>query len=138
MSRQSLVFIVGAPVALVAFLLVFRPLHWDAVRVSGAAFMIVGVGLLTLARVQLGNSFSITPQARALVTTGLYRKMRNPVYVFGAVAIAGVALYLRVPKLLWVLAVMVPLQVVRARAEARTLEEKFGEEYRVWKRTTWF
>jgi protein-S-isoprenylcysteine O-methyltransferase Ste14 len=30
------------------------------------------------------------------------------------------------------------MQVLRARAEGRKLEEKFGDEYREWKRQTWF
>jgi protein-S-isoprenylcysteine O-methyltransferase Ste14 len=31
-----------------------------------------------------------------------------------------------------------PIQVLRARKESKVLEEKFGDEYRQYKRSTWF
>jgi protein-S-isoprenylcysteine O-methyltransferase Ste14 len=34
--------------------------------------------------------------------------------------------------------VLIPMQIVRARKEARVLEEKFGEEYRAYRARTWF
>ena len=36
------------------------------------------------------------------------------------------------------LLVVIPMQIFRARREARVLEEKFGEEYREYRRRTWF
>ena len=71
----------------------------------------------------MGTNFSVTPQARNLVTTGVYSKIRNPVYVFGGIAVAAFFLYLH--RYIWVLAflpVIVPIQWLRARAEARVLE----------------
>jgi protein-S-isoprenylcysteine O-methyltransferase Ste14 len=138
MNPQAWFFIVVPIVGLPLAAIWLRPAQWDAIRVVGLVLMIGGIGLLTLARIQLGNSFSVTPQARTLVTTGLYRRIRNPIYVFGEIGLAGVLLYLGKPKLLWLLLVLLALQVVRARAEGRTLEEKFGDDYRAWKRTTWF
>jgi len=49
-----------------------------------------------------------------------------------------VFLYLRLPKLLWVLAALIPLQVYRARKEDRVLAAKFGDEYGAYKARTWF
>ncbi len=138
MNPQAWIFIVMPPVALTIFVVSLRPTQWDAMHIAGLLLAIFGIGLLTVARVQLGNSFSITPQARALVTTGLYRKIRNPVYVFGAIGVAGGLLYLGMPKLLVLLVALIPVQVMRARAEGKKLEEKFGEEYQAWKRRTWF
>jgi protein-S-isoprenylcysteine O-methyltransferase Ste14 len=73
-----------------------------------------------------------------LVTSGLYSKIRNPIYVFGAIVIAGLALFWNRPYFLWALAVLIPLQIWRARKEARILEEKFGEEHRAYRRQSWF
>ena len=111
---------------------------WTALRVAGAVIAIIGLVLMTLARVQLGNAFSITPQATMLVTHGLYSKIRNPVYVFGMVAGAGVFLYIQRPWLLLLLLILIPMQVARARAESRVLEARFGDEYRRWRQQTWF
>ena len=79
----------------------------------------------------------MTAQARTLVTHGLYAKIRSPIYVFGSIGIAGAILFESQPLLLLVFVVLIPLQVVRTRAEARALEAKFGEEYRNYVRRTW-
>ena len=138
MTRQAWIFVVMPPVALALFVVVARPAQWDPLHIAGLVLTVVGIGLLTVARVQLGASFSVTPQARVLVTTGLYRKIRHPVYVFGAIGVAGGMLYLGRPKLLGVLVALIPLQLWRMRAEGKKLEEKFGDQYYAWKRTTWF
>lgn len=111
---------------------------WSPLRIAGLAVMAAGLVLLTMARVTLGNSFSIAPEARKLVTNGLYSKVRNPVYVFSLFAIVGAALYFQILWLLLLLIPIIPMQVLRARAEARVLEAKFGEEYRQYRAKTWF
>ena len=80
----------------------------------------------------------MTPQARALVTTGLYRKIRNPVYVFGGIGVAGFMMYVGRPIMLLLFLVLIPIQILRARAEGRKLEARFGDAYSEWKRHTWF
>jgi protein-S-isoprenylcysteine O-methyltransferase Ste14 len=47
-------------------------------------------------------------------------------------------LYVKKPRLLLLLMILVPLQIFRARQESRVLEEKSGEEYRRYKAATWF
>lgn len=115
----------------------FQP-PWTPVRIAGLVLMDVGLLLVTIARLNLGNSFSIAPEARKLVTHGLYSKVRNPVYVFSIFAIVGFAMYFQWPLLLLLLIPIVPMQILRARAEARVLEAKFGEEYRQYRARTWF
>jgi protein-S-isoprenylcysteine O-methyltransferase Ste14 len=128
---------VVATLLLLAFI-VFWPGAWNTQRILGSCLLLIGVGLLSLARFQLGRSFAVTAQAKNLVTHGLYSKIRNPVYVFGAVAMAGLFLIVRRPAL-WVLFVaLVVMQIVRARKEAAVLEAKFGEEYRIYRSHTWF
>jgi protein-S-isoprenylcysteine O-methyltransferase Ste14 len=41
-------------------------------------------------------------------------------------------------EFLLALLVIIPVQILRARRESRVLEEKFGEEYREYRRRTWF
>jgi protein-S-isoprenylcysteine O-methyltransferase Ste14 len=112
--------------------------EWTTMRIAGLVLTIVGDALLTIARFNLGNSFSVTAQAKKLVTNGIYSRVQHPVYVFSTLALAGLVLYFQQPMWMLALAVLIPVQVLRARKESRVLEEKFGDEYRVWKRRTWF
>jgi protein-S-isoprenylcysteine O-methyltransferase Ste14 len=98
----------------------------------------VSFALWMTARIQLGRSFSIAPKATALVTRGLYSKIRNPIYVFSAAWIAGLALALGHPIALLLVIPVIPMQIARARREARVLEESFGDEYREYRPKTWF
>ena len=120
------------------WLLISWAVPWNIERYVGSVLVIVGVAFIGVARYQLGKSFSIRPKARELVTHGLYSKIRNPIYVFGAMIILGLILVLQRP-VLWVgLAAIVAIQTVRARREARVLEQAFGDSYREYRRKTWF
>jgi protein-S-isoprenylcysteine O-methyltransferase Ste14 len=123
---------------LVVALMTFGPKPWNWTHWLGLAIAIPALFLLFLARFQLGGSFSVTPQARQLVTGGLYSKIRNPIYFFGEIMIAGFFIAIHKPILLLVLAIVAPVQIVRARKESKVLEEKFGDEYRQYKERTWF
>jgi protein-S-isoprenylcysteine O-methyltransferase Ste14 len=137
--KRSARFVTVVPiVAIAVFMITSDQPPWTPLRLAGLVLAIFGFTLLTVARVQLGNAFSIRPQATMLVTHGIYRRIRHPVYVFGAIGIAGLLLYLNRPNWLAVFLVIVPMQVLRARQEERVLEERFGEEYRAYKRNTWF
>jgi protein-S-isoprenylcysteine O-methyltransferase Ste14 len=124
-------------VVLLAFVVLW-PGRWNGQRIVGSVLLMVGVALLSLARFQLGRSFSVTPQAKKLVTHGLYSRVRNPIYLFGAVVIAGAFLIVQRPAL-WILFLLVgAMQIVRAHKESQVLEAKFGDEYRAYRARTWF
>src|SRR6185437_16919007 len=106
-------------IPLIAFGIIFFQPPWTPLRITGFVLFVGGFAILTWARATLGNSFSVTPQAKALVTGGVYSKVRHPVYVFGALMILGLFLYMNLPWALLLLAIIVPLQIVRARAEEK-------------------
>ena len=139
-GRHIYVFTAFQVVALGVFLwlLITWTSPWNAERYVGTVMALVGISFIALARYQLGRSFSIKAEAHALVTTGIYSKIRNPIYVFGLVMITGLIMVLQMPKL-WILLVVVLIgQTIRARREARVLEAAFGDEYREYRRKTWF
>lgn len=111
---------------------------WGPMRWSGAVLLVGGFALSGLARVQLGESFSVAPEAHELVTRGLYSRIRSPIYVFGLVGIAGLFLVFGRPLGLLLMAFLIPIQWIRTRKEAQVLEAKFGESYREYRRHTWF
>jgi len=139
-SRQLHIFTVMQIVAVSALLWIIftRPGTWDWQRDVGTVLIIAGICGITIARYQLGKSFAIKPEAHQLVMHGVYSKIRNPIYVFGAIMIAGIVLILHRP-MLWLLVVaVIILQTFRARREAQVLEAAFGDAYREYRRKTWF
>ena len=136
--RLNLVTLAAVLVAVVLFAHSAWGHPWTPWRIVGLAILIPAFVLFVAARITLGRSFSVQARATALVTTGVYSKVRNPIYVFGALMIVGILIFVHQPWWLLVLVVLVPMQVWRVRKEERVLEEKFGDEYREYKRKTWF
>lgn len=129
-------------VLLVAALCLFVPqfLHqpWTSLRIAGAMVAVASLSLIVTARFQLGRAFSLRAKATRLVTTGLYARIRNPIYIFGCFFFLGLAMFIPAWWLLLALVIVIPIQIVRARREAAVLEATFGDEYRRYRQQTWF
>src|SRR3954453_2784824 len=97
MKIRPLMFTAIPPLAIAYLMARFVPAQWDANTVIGIVLLVLGVAMVTLARLQLGNSFSVRPQAKALGKSGIFSRVRNPIYVFSAIAIAGGILYAERP-----------------------------------------
>jgi protein-S-isoprenylcysteine O-methyltransferase Ste14 len=136
--RTNLITLAAVLAAVVWLVLHADLVEWTPVKVAGAVVAGVSLALLVTARLQLGAAFSVKAKASKLVTTGLYAKIRNPIYVFGALALLGMALVLGNWVLLALVLLLSPIQVGRARKEEAVLAAAFGEEYARYKAGTWF
>ncbi|MGA9804899.1 MAG: isoprenylcysteine carboxylmethyltransferase family protein [Terriglobales bacterium] len=116
----------------------FGPGPHGLARWLGLLLGFIGLGGVILARYTLGRSFSVVPKATELVTSGIYSRIRNPIYVSGMILLVGIVLILWRPELLIILLVLIPMQIIRARREAAVLEAKFGDAYREYRQRTWF
>jgi protein-S-isoprenylcysteine O-methyltransferase Ste14 len=87
---------------------------------SGNAFAVV---VLT----QLRESFSIMAEARQLVTTGVYRRVRHPLYLSEEIAAIGVVMQFLSPWTALILAVQIGFQLRRMRNEEVILAVIFPE-----------
>jgi protein-S-isoprenylcysteine O-methyltransferase Ste14 len=114
------------------------PVPWNGYRIVGLILSVVAAGFLLAARYQLGSSFAVQAKARQLVTRGIYSRIRNPIYVFSTLMLLGLVIAYQRPIFLLVLAMLVGVQITRARIEAQVLENAFGEEYRSYRSRTWF
>ncbi len=111
---------------------------WPPLRVAGAALVVIGYILLITARIQLGKSFAVTAQAKALVTRGLYSRFRNPIYLSVDIMWFGLILVLHLYWLFVPLFALIVLHVFRARREAQILQDAFGQSYIDYQQRTWF
>lgn len=125
-------------VGVLAWVLARWETPWNLERYVGTVLAVAGITGIILARIELGRSFSVRAEAHKLVTTGVYSKIRNPIYVFGTIMLAGVILVVEQPKWFAALVVVIIAQTMRARREARVLEAAFGDAYREYRRKTWF
>jgi protein-S-isoprenylcysteine O-methyltransferase Ste14 len=97
---------------------------WDAVSL---ALLLGGHVLCAVTLLQLGRSFSVMPEARKLVTAGLYSTVRHPLYMAEAVATLGVFLQYRTPGAALLVAAQFAVQLWRMREEEKVLEAQFPE-----------
>ena len=131
-------------IALVVLLAVFLFVRygleqpWTPWRIAGLAIAVPAFLLFLVSRIQLGRAFSVQARASTLVTTGIYARIRNPIYVFGGLMIAGVIIWAQRPWWLLIFVLLIPLQLHRVRKEEQVLEAKFGDAYLEYKRKTWF
>ena len=107
-------------------------------HIIGSIVTLLAFILWIIARIQLGNSFTIGAHAKKLVTVGLYSKLRHPVYYFSILAIVGLAIftwsiYMTIPVVL-----LIVIEIARIRQEETVLEKTFGKDYTRYKQTTWF
>jgi protein-S-isoprenylcysteine O-methyltransferase Ste14 len=146
-AAGSLVFLVLAPgvvAGLIPWLLtgwrVREPLpYWLPLRVVGAILLAVGVGALLYAFWRfvvegLGTPAPVAPTER-LVVGGLYRYVRNPMYLAVGATIVGQALLLGQPiLLLYAMAFAVAVAAFVHWYEEPTLRDQFGERYEAYQR----
>jgi protein-S-isoprenylcysteine O-methyltransferase Ste14 len=138
--RTSIPAVVVPLVVLLLYLLVpgLKEQPWSVLRIGGAILAVVGYSALVTARLQLGKSFTVMPQAKELVTAGLYSRIRNPIYVFGDVMIFGLILALQLYWLFALFPILGAMQAFQALREAKVLQEKFGQVYLDYVKHTWF
>jgi protein-S-isoprenylcysteine O-methyltransferase Ste14 len=127
-------------IVLLLYLLVpgLKERPWTVLRIVGVILAVIGYSTFVTARLQLGKSFAVTPQAKELVSHGLYSRIRNPIYVFVDVMICGLILALHLYWLLALFPILVVMHAFRAHREATVLQDKFGQAYLDYRGQTWF
>jgi protein-S-isoprenylcysteine O-methyltransferase Ste14 len=138
-AAGSLVFLLLAP-GVAAGVVPWLLTGWDstdpplALRVVGAALIAAGAAVLVSAFARfvvegIGTPAPVAPPER-LVVGGLYRYVRNPMYVAVAATIVGQAALLgRAELLLYALAFMAAVASFVYGYEQPVLSERFGAEY---------
>ncbi len=132
----------------------FIPLIWVASRafsfaeyplstgplVAGVMCLVIGLWLFYRSHADLGTNWSITLEIREqhrLITQGVYRRIRHPMY--SALAVYSIGQALVIPN--WVagpsnLIAFAILLALRVHAEERMMLREFGEEYALYSART--
>ena len=120
--------------ALIAFLLPMRFIPNAVAVATGAAVVAASVALVLLAVRDIkraGTAFDSRKPTTAIVTSGVYRFTRNPVYFSMILLVVGVGLMLNSPlALLFAIPTGSALCLTAIRPEEQYLQGKFDREYR--------
>ena len=141
-------FLIPAFVVLVAALAVFV---WDmarhndgvwepsALHTLGMLFVVIAVINNVGCAIIMGRSYSstlVTREDHQLITRGMYRYVRHPIYSGVILATTGMAMVSS--SLLGLLVVwgLIPLFLRRIRLEESMLVDEFGKEYEIYRERT--
>jgi len=107
----------------------------------GMVFLVGGTFLRAAAVWTLKRAFTLNVQTtndQHLITSGLYRYIRNPAYTGSILSLLGIAFCLRgVIASFAVLILCAVCYGTRIRKEEKMLSAQFGEEFEVYRRHTW-
>ena len=124
---------------------------WDLVRRQGSLYIlpvqsIVGLALvvigLTIELVAAGtlrrfySSTLVIREGHQLITHGVYRFARHPIYLGAFMVCIGVPLCVSSLYGLLTMSALIPLILNRIRIEERMLTDEFGDAYRTYKEAT--
>ena len=105
----------------------------------GLTIGVVGLILWILAMLTLGSSLAVLPGTARLVTSGVYSYFRHPIYIGIILTLSG--LFLACGSkicLIYVITIVVPLNIFRARSEEKFLREQLGDAYQKYRAITYF
>jgi protein-S-isoprenylcysteine O-methyltransferase Ste14 len=111
----------------------------DALQSAGALLLFGGIALLAAAQLNMGASWRVgikEDEAPGLVTGGLYRFCRHPIYLGLITALAGYTALLPTPLSLALLAGAYAGARAQAAAEEAHLIRTYGDAYRAYAHRT--
>jgi protein-S-isoprenylcysteine O-methyltransferase Ste14 len=111
----------------------------STLNILGLALFVVGMTIAFVAVFTLRRSYSGTLLIREdhqLITHGIYRYTRHPVYLGVIMAILGLPIFASSLYGLLIMLVLIPIFLYRIGMEERLLTEEFGDAYRDYQETT--
>jgi protein-S-isoprenylcysteine O-methyltransferase Ste14 len=132
------VFMLFFPFADRRSLLTFR--DSAALRWSGFGLCLLGTMIRLAGLWSLGKQFSghaTLQDGHQLVQTGLYSRLRHPMYLGAVIAMTGMGLVFRSWLVVAALAWNLIFVLLRIGQEERLLGEHFGSEFESYRRRTW-
>jgi protein-S-isoprenylcysteine O-methyltransferase Ste14 len=126
--------LIGTFLIMVVVLFPRREISFTA-GVASTLLLLAGNTVAVYVVTHLGRSFSIMPEARGLVTSGLYRHVRHPLYLAEMIASIGTVIQFLSAWTALILAVQIAFQLRRMHNEEVVLMEIFPD-YATYKEKT--
>jgi protein-S-isoprenylcysteine O-methyltransferase Ste14 len=107
--------------------------------IIGMALFIIGLIIMLAGQATLWRNYSGTVLIREdhqLITHGIYRFTRNPMYLGGIMAVTGLPLYAASMYGLITSLLLIPIILNRIRLEEELLSEEFEDAYQKYKEAT--
>ncbi len=108
-------------------------------NIVGLALAVIGLTIALVAVGTLRRSYASTLVIREdhqLITHGIYRFTRHPVYLGVIIVCIGVPVYASSLYGLLTMSALIPIILNRIRMEERLLAEEFGDAHRTYKEAT--
>ena len=122
--------------------LVRHPEHLDKLSVQNVAGLLLCVAGLTIMFVAVGTlwrfyaSTLVIREGHRLITHGIYRFTRHPMYLGAIIVCISVPVYATSLYGLLAMSILIPIGLNRIRLEEKLLTEEFGEVYRRYRKAT--
>jgi protein-S-isoprenylcysteine O-methyltransferase Ste14 len=113
--------------------------HFTIISALGIALFFCGVALRITSKRKLNQSYSYTlstAPTKRLVTSGVYRFIRHPIYFAAIFYVSGAPLVFSSLYGFFVSLVFIPCILYRIGIEEKLLTEEFGEQYVDYKKHT--
>ncbi|PIZ51775.1 hypothetical protein COY27_02530 [Candidatus Woesearchaeota archaeon CG_4_10_14_0_2_um_filter_33_13] len=104
----------------------------------GIGFMVIGLLIWWIGKLNLDDAFHSGIKPKRLVQTGIYSKIRHPIYIGLVLTLFGWSVYLLSIMWLGVTISTLFVMILRAYKEERALFRKYGKRFIAYKLKTWF
>lgn len=119
-----------------------QPFWWFGRKIFlflGIFLIILGSFIWLISALELGSNYHLYKMPSKLITTGIYRKIRHPIYFGSTLLFLGIVIfYGSFWGLIYLFCITIPYQFLRAIYEEKQLIKKFGQKYLDYKKTTLF
>lgn len=112
---------------------------WEASSLNYLGLLIwaIGLALWSAGLLAIGKYFHGFPEPKGLVTSGIYSKISNPIYLGGILAFTGLSIFTQQAFIIALTVIQIPFQLYRVGIEQKKLKQKYGEKYLKYKKQTW-
>lgn len=114
-------------------------LELSASRVVGYLLLFSGFAIMIAGQLTLFRNYSgtvVIKQDHKLITRGVYRFTRNPIYLGGIFVLIGIAVYTPSLNGLITSFLIIPILLIRINLEEKLLKEHFDEDYSTYMEKT--